>query len=149
MAAIKRKLHFISAINVFLQSEFEGIKESSVALEGGVEVGGMANTRNGAQLQQTSILTESPRHPLRLRDEHVELRGEYDGRGNRLQQGVGCLAGEQQRISPVNLKVLKGRMTGGIVCCDSYTFAIYLQITFIPSSFCLSSNVMAAGSEKK
>ena len=66
----------------------------------------MTNARNGAEIQETSVLSESPGHPVRLSDEHVELRGEDHRWRHLLHHGVRGLAGEQQWVGPVFLQVL-------------------------------------------
>ena len=94
-------------MDIFLESQLEAIIECFVAFEGWVEVRGVTNARNRAKIQETSVLSESPGHPVRLSDEHVELRGEDHRWRHLLHHGVRCLAGEQQWVAPVFLQVLK------------------------------------------
>ena len=93
-------------MDIFLESRLEAIIECFVTFEAWDEVVPVTNARNGAEIQETSVLSESPGHPVRLSDEHVELRGEDHRWRHLLHHGVRCLAREQQRVGPVFLQVL-------------------------------------------
>ena len=93
-------------MDIFLESQLVAIIECFVAFEGWVDVRCVTNARNRAQIQETSVLSESPGYPVRLRDEHVELRGEDHRWRHLLHHGARGLAGEQQWVAPVFLQVL-------------------------------------------